>query len=316
MTITHDPTEPFWLSRRLGDTVFIFDFPAFLHRAMHGCYGKNVRTTPSSDTTCARQAVMMLANVIERLQCKRLMLVVDGIRDTEHDGEAWAMSDLPLLRCDIYSSYKAGRAVQPDVFRVQAPRLYRRLHELPLCVVRKERYEADDLIGTLVQQRDVPLCIVTSDKDMAQYVNEQHVVLYDPTKKDHAFMGVHGCIAKFDVLPTQIPDYVGLVGDPVDNIPGVPGIGPKAAAKLLREFEHLDDLYSDIGQASPLLNKKQFASLCEHRERAFLSRRLAQPIITITALPTPTASQPDHLRPHRVDALPNTLREAARAWYP
>lgn len=184
------------------------------------------------------------------------------------------------FRNEIFPAYKAQRDEPPAALVAQLPACREIAEALGArCVVDPEaRYEADDLIATLVEGLATEGCeavVVTSDKDLAQLVGPT-VSLWDYGKDER--MGGAEVRQKFGVEPAQIADYLGLRGDPVDNIPGVPGIGAKTAAALLAHFADLDDLYARIAEVPrlPLRGAKSLAArLAEHREQAVLSRELA-----------------------------------------
>lgn len=254
--------RPEWLTQ--PDCVFVFDITAFLHRALHVSYGDRVLAIPETDTAFVRQAGRMIANVVQALGIQQMVVALDS---TE-----------PSLRCDYFPAYKAGRKAHAPVFAAQAPRFYDALRQAGALVVGAPRYEADDVIASMVRHRDFPVCIVSSDKDLLQYVGDD-VVLYDPMKD--VFMDTSVCQTKFGVGPRQLADYIGLVGDTSDGIPGVPSIGPKTAAKIIGKFESLDWMYAAEQREalSGTVSAKQLATLLKHEEDAFMSRRLARPEI-------------------------------------
>jgi len=134
-------------------------------------------------------------------------------------------------------------------------------------------YEADDIIATVAKdakQKGIKVQIVSSDKDLYQLIDDDKVLIYDPMKKIK--VNQHECIEKFGVKPSQIVDYLAIVGDSADNIPGVKGIGPKGARKLLSEYESLKEIYEHIEDISNPRTKKL---LLESKESAFLSYELA-----------------------------------------
>ena len=146
------------------------------------------------------------------------------------------------FRDDMYSEYKANRSSMPDDLREQIQPIHDLIRAMGLPLVCIEGVEADDVIGTYAtmateQKRDT--VISTGDKDMAQLVSE-HVTLVNTMTDTH--MDRQGVVDKFGVTPEQIVDYLALMGDSVDNIPGVPKVGPKTAAKWLNEFGTLDEL--------------------------------------------------------------------------
>jgi len=182
------------------------------------------------------------------------------------------------FRNDEYPEYKAQREDPPPELVAQIDPCLEVAAALGAATFIDERYEADDLIATLLA-RLTPQghggVVVTSDKDLAQLVSDRvslldfaHETRYTPATIQE----------KFGVRPDQITDLLGLAGDPVDNIPGVPGIGKKTAAELLAAYGHLEDVYAHLDEIpfSKLRAAKSTAiKLREHRDLAFLSKRLA-----------------------------------------
>ena len=182
------------------------------------------------------------------------------------------------FRNDEYPQYKAHREDPPPELVAQIDTCVEVAAALGAATFIDPRYEADDLIGTLLA-RLTPHghggVIVTSDKDLAQLVSDRvalldfaHETRYTPATIQE----------KFGVRPDQITDLLALAGDPVDNIPGVPGIGKKTAAELLAAYGHLEDVYARLDEIplSKLRAAKSTATkLREHRDLAFLSKRLA-----------------------------------------
>jgi len=247
----------------MNPPVFLFDISAYLHRAMYVTYGDRVAEADPNDPSFIRHASGMLANTMERLDVKRMAIVCDS---TE-----------PSFRCDEYPAYKAERKPHYPVFSAQAPRFYNAMREVSVAVVAEPRYEADDLIASLVS-RGVGDIIVSSDKDLLAHVKDDNSVqFYDPMKS--LWVTAADVRTKFGVDPSQLFDYAGLVGDPSDGIPGVEGFGPKTAAKLLREFDSLDEIYSPERRLAlgEFCSKKQLATLIASQDMAFMSRRLASP---------------------------------------
>lgn len=244
--------------------IFLFDISAYLHRAMYVCYGDRVADTDPSDTRFIQHAAGMLANSMEGLRVERMIVACDS---TE-----------PSLRCDVFPEYKAERKAHYPVFAAQAPRFYDALRDVSVAVMTEPRYEADDLIATVAGYPGERYVVVSSDKDLLALVRQDRGVdFYDPMK--NAWIGVGDVRAKFGVDPSQLYDYTGLVGDASDGIPGVLGFGAKTAAKLLREFDSLDEIYSlERREAlAEFATPKQVKTLLAHQDDAFMSRRLASP---------------------------------------
>lgn len=195
----------------------------------------------------------------------------------EHVAVAFDESLSSNYRNEIYPEYKANRDPTPEELKRQFGWARAVAEALGLQCYADERYEADDLIGTLAvywRERGHPICIVTADKDLAQLVGEQdHWWDFSRNQK----LNAQQLLEKFGVAPGQMADYLALTGDAVDNIPGVPGIGPKSAAALLGHFEDLDDLYDRLDEvlSLPLRGAKSIhRRLVEHRPAAELARRL------------------------------------------
>jgi DNA polymerase-1 len=255
-------SRPDWLTQ--PDCVFVFDVTAFLHRSLHVSYGDRVPVVPETDTAFVKHAGKMISNVVQALEIRQMVIALDS---TE-----------PSLRCDYYPSYKAERKAHAPVFAAQAPRFYDALRRAGAFVVGAPRYEADDVIASMMNGRDFPVCIVSSDKDLLQYVGAD-VVMYDAMKD--VFLDATVCQTKFGVAPGQLADYIGLVGDSSDGIPGVPSFGPKTAARVIEKFGSLDMVYREDQRdaLAATVTAKQLATLLKHESDAFLSRRLARPTI-------------------------------------
>ncbi|KTC32750.1 DNA polymerase I, partial [Pseudomonas sp. ABAC61] len=183
------------------------------------------------------------------------------------------------FRDEMYAEYKANRPSMPDDMRVQIEPLHASVIALGFPLLCVEGVEADDVIGTLARSSSAaarPVVISTGDKDMAQLV-DGHITLVNTMSGSS--MDVEGVKEKFGVAPEQIIDYLALMGDSSDNIPGVPGIGPKTASGLLVGVNGgLKELYEqlDIVPTLPIRGAKTLpAKLEEHKEMAFLSYQLA-----------------------------------------
>jgi len=182
------------------------------------------------------------------------------------------------FRDEIYSDYKANRPPMPDDLRLQIEPIHQIIQAMGMPMLVIEGVEADDVIGTLALQATAaqqPVVISTGDKDIAQMVNE-HIVMENTmtnTVLDRA-----GVIEKFGIPPELIIDYLALLGDKSDNIPGVPGVGEKTALGLLQGIGGLDDIYARLDEVAGLAfrgAKTMAPKLDEHRELAYLSYKLA-----------------------------------------
>jgi len=205
-------------------------------------------------------------------------IVLRGIQDLEPDYLAVSF-DLPgpTFRHEQYADYKATRVKMPDDLRDQFPKVREVVKALRIPVYEMGGYEADDVIGTITQQlddrADLETTIVTVDLDMLQLVTPrvrlmttrsgvENTVMYDVAKIDE----------RYGLRPDQMIDYKALKGDPTDNIPGVPGVGEKTAAKLIREFGDLDSVFDRLDDVTP---EKLREKLRDHRDQVFMGRDLS-----------------------------------------
>jgi DNA polymerase-1 len=177
----------------------------------------------------------------------------------------------PSFRKTLYKEYKAHRTEMPDDLQVQMPYLKQVANLFGICDMELNTFEADDLIGTvacIAQKQDYDVYIVSGDKDFCQLVNK-NVFLYDTMKEvifDAAMVK-----EKHGVTPEQFIDYLAITGDTSDNIPGVAGIGPKGAQKLIEQFGTLEGIYANLDQISSASIKEK---LLNSKENALLSKKL------------------------------------------
>jgi len=223
------------------------------------------------------------------------------------------------FRNDVYPDYKSERG-EPDAELVMQLEDCREVAEcLGLSTHAHPRYEADDLIGTLAHRlaaRGDDVLVVSVDKDLAQLVGPR-VTMLDTRREEQ--LDEAGVVGRFGVSPRQIPDLLGLAGDPVDGIPGVAGIGRKTAVALLEHFADLDEVYAKLDDVSslPLRGAAGVArKLAEGRDLAFLSRELATIVRDAPVRADPRRLRWRGLRAKRLDALCERLgapRVAQRA---
>jgi 5'-3' exonuclease len=206
----------------------------------------------------------MLCDLIERARPKYIAVAFDqGITK--------------CFRNTIYPPYKAHRDPPPADLQLQMARCRELCRFLGVPAFASPEYEADDIIGTLLhamRREGVRATVVTRDKDLAQLIG-QGDVYWDFGGRDPC--GYHHIEARFGVVPERFADYLALVGDAVDNIKGVPGIGPKTAAMLMKHFASLDELYGDLERVGTMKMRGAAAigeRLREHRDTAYLARKL------------------------------------------
>ena len=241
----------------------LVDGSSYLYRAFHAL--PPLTTSKGLPTGAVKGVLNMLKSLRKQYPDSPFAVVFDAKGGTFRD--------------DLYAEYKANRPSMPDDMRVQIEPLHQSVIALGFPLLCVEGVEADDVIGTLARSSaaaDRPVIISTGDKDMAQLV-DGHITLVNTMTGSS--MDVEGVKEKFGVAPEQIIDYLALMGDSSDNIPGVPGIGPKTASGLLVGVNGgLTELYAqlDIVPTLPIRGAKTLpAKLEEHKEMAFLSYQLA-----------------------------------------
>ncbi len=242
-------TEP---SQR--ERLILVDGSSFLFRAYHAV---PPLTNANGEPTNAIYGVSnMLRKLIADYHSDYITVVFDAPGKT--------------FRNELYDQYKAHRPPMPDDLRVQIAPLHKLIRAMGLPLIIESGVEADDVLGALAQhaeQQGLDVIISTGDKDMAQLVNE-HIILENTMSNTR--MDIQGVIEKFGVRPEQIIDYLALIGDTVDNIPGVPKVGPKTAAKWLEQYQTLENLIAHADQITGKIGENLRASL----EQLPLSKQL------------------------------------------
>ncbi|MCE8018337.1 DNA polymerase I [Halomonas sp. MCCC 1A17488] len=248
----------------MADTpIVLVDGSSYLYRAFHAL--PPLTTSNGQPTGAIKGVLNMLKRLIKDYPDSPMAVVFDAKGKTFRD--------------ELFEAYKAQRPPMPDDLRSQVEPLYACVRALGLPLLCVEGVEADDVIGTLARlatEAGRDAVISTGDKDMAQLVNG-HITLVN-TMKDET-LDVEGVKAKFGLPPELIIDFLALMGDKVDNIPGVPGVGEKTALGLLQGMGGgLDTIYADLERVATLdfRGAKSLPSkLEEHREMAYLSYQLA-----------------------------------------
>lgn len=163
-------------------------------------------------------------------------------------------SRTPTFRKDYFPEYKANRKeVDPDL-KCQFKHIERMLKALNVTIFSMDGFEADDIIASIAENNpESDVVIISSDKDLTQLINER-VILYDSMKEK--FIGTEEVKEKFGVYPNKMKEFLTLTGDSSDNIPGIPGVGPKTAASLLEEYGSIDNIYNNISNLKPSLKTK------------------------------------------------------------
>lgn len=234
--------------------LILVDGSSYLFRAFHAL--PPLENSKGQPTGAVYGVINMLNKLIDEYQPEQIAVVFDAKGKT--------------FRNDMYKDYKANRPPMPDDLRSQIAPLYELVGALGYPMVIIPGVEADDVIGSyakIASEQKIDTLISTGDKDLAQLVNK-HVTLINTM--NNVIMDEAGVLDKFDVRPRAIIDYLALMGDTADNIPGVPKVGPKTAAKWLKQYETLDNLVAHADE----IKGKVGESLRENLEQLPLSKDL------------------------------------------
>jgi DNA polymerase-1 len=276
--------------------LILVDGSSYLYRAFHALPDLS---NSAGEPTGAVHGVLNMLNKLQRdLEPTHIAVVFDAPGKTFRD--------------ELYAEYKANRPPMPDELRAQIDPLLAAVESGGLPLLRIEGVEADDVIGTLARRAEadgMAVTIVTGDKDMAQLVGE-HVDLLDtmprgPTREPRP-LDADGVVDRFGVRADQITDYLALVGDSSDNIPGVPKVGAKTAAALLEHYAHVEDMLADLEgvEKLPLRGARGLAErLAEHRDTLALSKSLATIRCDVDVNIEPAALEPGEPDLPRLRAL-------------
>ncbi len=238
---------------------FVVDAPGYLYRAYHAL-PYDFRTSRGQLTNAIFGMSTMLWKLLRE-------------ENPEYVAVAWDPPG-PTFREEKLPSYKETRAATPDDLRSQIPYVKTLFEALRLPLLEVRGFEADDVMGTLVEKmraEPVEMVLVTGDKDMLQLVGPKVRVLATNVRGEPVWFDEAAVTAKWGVGPEHIPDLLALMGDSIDNIPGVPGVGEKTAVKLISQFGSVARLYDNL----TLVTGKAREILAAHRQQALLSRELA-----------------------------------------
>ncbi len=207
----------------------ILDGHSLAYRAFHGLPVENFATSSGQHTNAVYGFVSMLSNVLKDKKPTHLVVAFDVSRQT--------------FRSERYPEYKATRAKTPPEFKGQVELIKQVLESLNISVVTADGFEADDILATLAKSCDFPVSIVSGDRDSFQLIDERVTILY-PRKgmSDLVLMTPDAVFEKYGVTPKQYRSLAALVGESSDNLPGVPGVGPKTAAKWIAEFGEIENI--------------------------------------------------------------------------
>jgi DNA polymerase I len=242
--------------------LFLLDAYALIFRGYYA-FIKNPRiNSKGMDTSAIMGFMNSLMDVIKREKPDHLAVAFDK-----------GGSD---LRNDIFPEYKAHRDATPEAIKIAVPYIQELLRAMHIPIIEVKGYEADDLIGTIAKQaekQNYQVFMVTPDKDFAQLVSE-NIFMYKPARMGNGIeiWGIPEVLAKFEIdRPEQVIDFLGMMGDAADNIPGLPGVGEVTAKKLLKEFGSMENLLANTDK----LKGKMKDNIEANKEKGLLSKTLA-----------------------------------------
>ena len=250
--------KPFMSQKRL----FLLDAYALIFRGYYA-FIKNPRiNSKGMDTSAIMGFMNALMDVIKREKPDHLAVAFDKGGST--------------FRLEMFEQYKANRDATPEAIKIAVPYIQDVLRAMHIPIIEVAGFEADDLIGTIAKQAEkenYKVFMVTPDKDFAQLVSE-NIFMYRPARmgNDIEIWGIPEVQAKFEIEhPLQVIDFLGMMGDAVDNIPGLPGVGEKTAKKLLAEFGSMENLLDNTDKLKGALKDKIEAN----KAQGILSKKLA-----------------------------------------
>ena len=248
--------------------LFLLDAYALIFRGYYA-FIKNPRiNSKGMDTSAIMGFMNSLLDVIKREKPDHLAVAFD--------------KGGSQVRTEMYQEYKANRDETPEAIRIAVPYIQAILKAMHIPVIEKEGFEADDIIGTLAKQAEkegFQTFMVTPDKDFAQLVSE-NIFMYRPARMGNGIeiWGIPEVQAKFEVeSPLQVIDYLGMMGDAADNIPGLPGVGDKTAKKFLKEFGSMERLFENLDGMKGKLKEKIEAN----KDLGLLSKTLATILLDV-----------------------------------
>ncbi len=238
-------------------SLFLIDTTAFCYRAFYALSG--LSTSAGQPTNAVYGFVNILNKIIKTQKPDYLICCFDVSRDT--------------FRAKKFADYKIQRPPMPDGLISQIPVIKEIIAAYGIPIFEKKGFEADDIIAELARKaaaKSLCVTIVSSDKDILQLVNK-HTVVFNPHKDNGIFYDEAGVKERFGAEPERIADIIALMGDAADNIPGVPGIGEKTAARLIMDYGSLDKLLKNISKVTP---EKIKQAISGHIERIKLNKEL------------------------------------------
>lgn len=242
--------------------LFLLDAYALIYRAYYAFINNPIKNSKGINTSASYGFTNALYDLMSNEKPTHLAVVFDAEAETDRAVE--------------HSFYKANREAMPEDIRNSIGVIKEIIQAFQIPMLELSGYEADDIIGTIAKQKEKEghiIYMVTPDKDFAQLVSDK-IFIYKPSRQGNGveIMGVKEVCEKWEIdNPLQVIDILGMWGDAVDNIPGIPGIGEKTAKKIIKDFGSMEGLYENVGQ----LKGKMKENVINFKEQAFISKKLA-----------------------------------------
>ena len=248
--------------------LFLLDGHALVYRAHYAFISRPLINSKGLNTS----AIMGFTNVLRDLMKRE---------NPTHIAVSFDLSG-PTFRNEIFEDYKANREAQPEEITAAFPYIHEVIKGFKIPILTCEGYEADDVIGTVAkqaEQRGFKVYMMTPDKDYAQLVSP-NIFMYRPSRQGNEIeiWGVDEVKEKFEIdHPEQVIDYLGMMGDSVDNIPGLPGVGDKTAKKFLAQYGSMENLLANTHELKGKLKEK----IEENKALGMLSKKLARILLDV-----------------------------------
>jgi len=241
----------------------IIDTFNFLHRAYYAI-PKTFRAPDNTPTNAVYGVCSMIISLLNEIKPDYMIAALD--------------SKKPTFRVEEFSNYKAQRKEMDEELKVQIPIVFEAIEKMGILKINCEGYEADDVIGTLVERykNDFEIYLLSNDRDLWQLISKNVRVMLPSTKGTFEEVNNENVKSRLEFDKKHLVDYKALRGDTADNIPGVYGVGEVTAKKLISEFETIENIYKNIENIKPESLKKK---LIENVEIAYLSKKLATIIL-------------------------------------
>lgn len=242
--------------------IVLIDGHSILNRAFYGL--PDMTTAQGEHTNAVLGFINIMFKILEEEKPDYLTVAFD--------------TKQPTFRHEMYEAYKGTRKGMPEELRTQVPIMKEVLKAMNITVLEKPGYEADDILGTLATNAELTgnvVSLVSGDRDLLQLASEKIKIRIPKTKRTGTEIEDYfakDVIEKYNVTPKQFIDLKGLMGDPSDNIPGVPGVGEKTASKLIETYKSIENMYEHIDEMAP---NKTTATIRDNQELAILSKKLA-----------------------------------------